>query len=280
MNRLLIIDGSNLLFQMFFGMPARIVNSSGKPIQGTLGFVGALLKIIRMTQPTHLLVVFDGENGGQRRALDEEYKANRPDYSCVPQEESPFSQINDVYAALDELHIRRVETDGCEADDIIAGYVLNGDFDGEVVISSFDSDFFQLVSQRVSVLRYRGKHTTIFTPAQVRARFGVGPECYADYKALVGDTADNIKGIPKVGAKTAAALLAKFGSLAEILNRAQEIEKPSIRESILSSCERLRLNECLIRLHGCAQLPFPCDALAYHDEGRTTGDVLERIGLK
>lgn len=279
MKRLLIIDGSNLLFQMFFGMPARIVSSGGKPIQGTLGFVGALLKIIRMTEPTHLLVVFDGENGGQRRALDEEYKANRPDYSSMPEEDSPFSQIDDVYAALDEMHVRWVETNGCEADDVIAGYALDGGFDGEVIISSFDSDFFQLVSQRVSVLRYRGKHTTIFTPAQVRARFGVGPECYADYKALVGDTADNIKGIPKVGAKTAAALLAKFGSLAEILNRAQEIKKPSIRESILSNRERVYLNEKLIRLHGCSQLLYNEEALVYRDEGWTTREVLERIGL-
>ena len=279
MKRLLIIDGSNLLFQMFFGMPARIVSSGGKPIQGTLGFVGALLKIIRMTEPTHLLVVFDGENGGQRRALDEEYKANRPDYSSMPEEDSPFSQIDDVYAALDEMHVRWVETNGCEADDVIAGYALDGGFDGEVIISSFDSDFFQLVSQRVSVLRYRGKHTIIFTPAHVMARFGVGPEQYADFKALVGDTADNIKGVPKVGAKTAAALLAKFGSLAEILDRAQEIEKPSIRESILSNRERLYLNEKLIRLHGCSQLPCDDESLVYRDEGWTTREVLERIGL-
>ena len=81
MNRLLIIDGSNLLFQMFFGMPARIVNEQGKAIQGTLGFVGALLKIIRRTEPTHIVVLFDGEHENERSTLDSDYKANRVDYA-------------------------------------------------------------------------------------------------------------------------------------------------------------------------------------------------------
>ena len=83
MDRLLIVDGSNLLFQMFFGMPARIVNEQGKAIQGTLGFVGALLKIIRMSNPTHIVALFDGEHENSRTALDADYKANRADYSKV-----------------------------------------------------------------------------------------------------------------------------------------------------------------------------------------------------
>lgn len=83
MDRLLIIDGSSLLFQMFFGMPARIVNEQGKAIQGTLGFVGAMLKIIRKVEPTHIVAVFDGEHENNRCELDSEYKANRTDYSTV-----------------------------------------------------------------------------------------------------------------------------------------------------------------------------------------------------
>ena len=90
-SKLLIVDGSNLLFQMFFGMPSRIINKDGKAIQGTLGFVGALLKIIRMTAPTHAAVLFDGERENERKELDEDYKANREDYSLVSEEENPFS---------------------------------------------------------------------------------------------------------------------------------------------------------------------------------------------
>lgn len=154
MNRLLIVDGSNLLFQMFFGMPSRITNSEGKAIQGTFGFVGALLKIIRRTEPTHIVILFDGEHENERSALDSDYKANRVDYSETPEEETPFSQLPDVYAALDYLGIKHTETIACETDDLIAGYALTYGKENEIVISSFDSDFFQLITDKVSVLRY------------------------------------------------------------------------------------------------------------------------------
>lgn len=125
MDRLLIIDGSNLLFQMFFGMPARIVNKDGKAIQGTLGFVGALLKIIRRVEPTHVVVLFDSEHENGRKSLNPEYKANRIDYSKAGESNNPFSQLPDVYNALDCLKIRHTEAVNCEADDLIAGYALS-----------------------------------------------------------------------------------------------------------------------------------------------------------
>lgn len=145
MNRLLIVDGSNLLFQMFFGMPSRITNSEGKAIQGTLGFVGALLKIIRRTEPTHIAVLFDGEHENERTELNADYKANRVDYSQTPEEDSPFSQLPDVYAALDYMGIKHTETTVCETDDWIAGYAHTYGENTEVIVASFDSDFFQLI---------------------------------------------------------------------------------------------------------------------------------------
>lgn len=174
MAKLLLIDGSNLLFQMFFGMPARIFGADGRAIQGVLGFVGALLKIIRMVGPTHVLAVFDGEIENTRADLDKAYKANRPDLRTVPEEENPYSQLDDIYRALDYLQIKRFETTDCEADDVIASYALTFN-DTETVISSFDSDLFQLLSEHVSVLRYRGKNTVIYTPAQFCEKFGISP---------------------------------------------------------------------------------------------------------
>ena len=97
MNKLLLVDGTNLLFQMFFGMPARIVNKQGKQIQGVLGFTGALLKIIKRFEPTHVLVLFDGEHQNERKQVDENYKANRVDYSLVDDSENPFTQLDDIY---------------------------------------------------------------------------------------------------------------------------------------------------------------------------------------
>lgn len=280
MKRLLLVDGSNLLFQMFFGMPARIINEQGKAIQGTLGFVGALLKIIRMAEPDHVTVLFDGETHNPRKDVDEDYKANREDYSEVPEEENPFSQLPDIYAALDFLGIAHAETTDCETDDWMAGYVKKYAAGIDIVISSFDSDFFQLISENVTILRYRGDNSVLCNPAWLWDKLGVAPERYADFKSLTGDTADNIKGADKVGPKTAAQLVNEFGTLEEIIARAGEIKKPSIRESVKQNAERLRKNYQLIRLEGVEELPFSLDEIEYCYSGVTTNEVLKGIGLK
>lgn len=282
MNRLLIVDGSNLLFQMFFGMPARIVNNQGKAIQGTLGFVGALLKIIRKVESTHTVVIFDGEHGNSRSLLDTDYKANRVDYSEAPEEETPFSQLKDVYAALDYIGIKHTETTNCEADDLIAGYALSIGRETDMTISSFDSDFFQLITDRVSVLRYRGENTVICTPEYIKNKFGITPEQYADFKSLTGDASDNIRGANKVGTKTAALLLNQFGSLERILANAEQIKKPSIKESIICNTEKLKRNYKIIKLGNTntESLPFALHEIEYAYTGITTNEVLKGIGLR
>lgn len=279
MNRLLIVDGSNLLFQMFFGMPARIANEQGKAIQGTLGFVGALLKIIRKTEPTHIAVFFDGEHENIRATLDSAYKANRVDYSEMPEENNPFSQLPDVYAALDYLGIKHAETCSCETDDWIAGYAFTYGQENEIVISSFDSDFFQLVTDHVSVLRYRGDNTVICTPEYINKKFGIVPCQYADFKSLMGDASDHIKGADRVGPKTAALLLNEFGTLENILANAADIKKPSIQESITRNSEKLRTNYMLIKLDNATPLPFVMDELRYIFPETTTKEVLKGIRL-
>ena len=279
-NKILIVDGSNLLFQMFFGMPARIIGATGKPIQGTLGFVGALLKIIRMTNPTHVAVLFDGESHNPRTDLNEDYKANRPDYSQVAEEENPFSQLPDIYAALDYLRLAYAETTDCEADDWIAGYAQTYGTDCNMVISSFDSDFFQLISDHIHVLRYRGDKSAICDPAYIQEKLGIHPSQYADYKSLTGDAADNIRGAYKVGAKTAATLIQEYGTLENLLSQAETIRKPSVRTSILQDADRLRINYQLIKLQGCENLPFPLQQMEYRDSDVATTEVLRAIGLK
>lgn len=280
MNRLLLVDGHNLLFQMFYGMPARILGRDGRPIQGTLGFVGALLKILRRTEPTHAVVLFDGEHENARAQLDAQYKANRIDYTQVAEAENPFFQLADVYAALDFMRIRHTEIEEFETDDVIASYAFAYRGAAQIVIASFDSDFFQLIGDSVRVLRYRGEKTALCDRSYVRSRFGVQPEQYADFKALVGDSADNIRGADKIGPKTAAKLLTDFGSLDRILVCAEKISKPSVRDSVLRNGERLRVNQRLIRLDGGAPLPFPLEALKFTDDGWTTNGILKEIGLR
>lgn len=265
---------------MFYGMPARIVGKHGKPIHGTLGFVGALLKVIKKIQPTHAVVLFDGESKNERKEIDEAYKANRPDYSLLPEEETPFCQLPDIYAALDYLKIKHTETTDCETDDLVAGYARRYGEKTEVTVLSFDSDFFQLIGGQVRVLRYRGEQSVLCDSAYVENRYGVTPAQYADWKSLVGDTADNIQGVRGIGPKTAAALLLEFGGLDALLKNAEKISKKAAREAILSSLDRIEKNRALITLNGCAYLPFSLEELSYSYGGERTGEVLAAIEIK
>ena len=275
MKKLLLVDGGNLLFQMYFGMPARIVGSRGEAIHGTLGFVGALLKMIRMVQPDHVAVLFDGEHENPRTALDASYKANRPAY----EDDDPFSQLPDIYRALDHLNICHAETTDCETDDWIAGYVRQYGGECEIVIASMDSDFFQLIGPTVRVLRYRGKGSIVCDEAYIREKLGIEPQQYAGFKSLTGDQSDNIPGVPGVGVKTAALLMREFGTLDDLLAHSGRIAKPSVRGSVTEHLERIACNYRLIALEGAVELPFSLACLRWEDHGATTVQVLREIGI-
>jgi DNA polymerase I len=280
MHRLLIIDGLNLLFQMFFGMPSRIINKEGKPIQGTLGFVGALLKIIKTAKPTHVVVLFDGEHENARTEINADYKANRTSYTDAAVEDNPFSQLADIYVALDYLAIKHTEIDEHETDDVIASYAIKYGNDIEIVIASFDSDFFQLIKDNISVLRYRGDKTIICDRQYIKDKFDITPEQYADFKSLTGDASDNIKGADNIGPKTAAQLINRFGTLTEIIRRADEIVRPSVKAAIQKDADKLSRNYHLIKLDDKAKIPFALEQLEYKASGFTTNEVLQGIGLR
>lgn len=279
MEKMLIVDGMNLLFQMFYGMPARIVNREGRPIQGVVGFVGALLKMVRMVRPHYICVVFDGETHNPRKDLDEDYKANRPDFSQIPEEEAPFSQMPDIYKALDHLGICHKNTSDCEADDWIAGFVRRYEKDYAITIASFDSDFFQLISENVEILRYRGDCSVRCDPQWLWEKYGIRPDQYAAFKSLTGDTADNIRGVDRVGPKTAAWLLQTYDTLDGVIENASAVSKSSIRQSLEGSLDRLRKNHQLICLQGCPCLPFTPEEMAWQYQSQTTSQVLRAIGV-
>ena len=277
MEKLLIVDGHNLLWQMYCGMPARIVNEDGRAIQGTMGFIGALIKIIKMIEPTNIIVLFDGEHETHRSELLVEYKANR---DIGEPKDDMFLQLQDIRSALDFMNIKNIEiSELVEADDVISSYVFKHSNDMKIVISSFDSDFFQLISENVSILRYRGKETVICDIVYIKEKFSILPEQYADFKSLTGDNADNIKGAEKVGVKTAAALINQFGDLKNIIANAEKIAKPSIRDSVLRNTERLQTNYKLIKLDYRATLPLDLSELAYIYNGMTTHEVLRGIEI-
>ena len=136
-----------------------------------------------------------------------------------------------------------------------------------------------MITDNISVLRYRGNKTVICTPEYINKKFGITPLQYADFKSLTGDASDNIKGADKVGPKTAALLLNEFGSLENILASAKDIRKTSIKESIIGNSEKLRTNFKLIKLDDSAPLPFTMNEIEYVFTEITTKEVLKGIGL-
>ena len=150
----------------------------------------------------------------------------------------------------------------------------------EIIISSFDSDFFQLITDKVSVLRYRGDSTIICTPDYIKDKFRIEPGQYADFKSLTGDNSDNIKGADKVGPKTAAYLLNRYGTLESIIANAESIDKPSVKDSIVRNSAMLKSNYKIIKLNNTVPFPFTLNEIKYNFIGLTTNEVLKGIGLK
>ena len=275
--RLLIIDGHNLLFQMFFGMPSKIPDQNGNDIRGVVGFVGALNRLIDMISPTHIVALFDCETHNARCDILEDYKANRIDYSTVADEENPFTQLLAIYEALDIMGIKHTEIRDAEVDDAIASYALTKDGDTEIFISSFDSDYFQLLCDGVKLIRYRGQSTVIIDSEYLKNKLGIPPRLYAEHKSLVGDSSDNIKGIRGIGPKTATALLNEFGSLESLYESLDSVKNERIRESLRENKETVFKNLSLIKLDLRADIPFPLSELVCPEKRFRTMDTVRSI---
>jgi len=160
MEKILIMDGNNLLFQMFYGMPSKIYNKSGRTIHATIGFISYLIKQIKLLEVSKAVVVFDSDSSLERKEEYPEYKENRVnDWESLPFDEVPFNEEENIVKCLDYLNIKIIYSKGMEADDVIASLVKLFESDNKIYISSFDSDFFQLINDNVSVIRYRGKNT-------------------------------------------------------------------------------------------------------------------------
>ncbi|MBI2851398.1 MAG: 5'-3' exonuclease [Chloroflexi bacterium] len=242
MNRLLLVDGHNLLFKAFYGVPEKLL-PDGRPIHGVIGFVSMMNKIINLTEPSHVLTVFDPEEKPSRATLYQPYKQNRHDYGEMPDRENPFSQLAGIKKALDCLHIKYIEQTGHEADDMIASYASQ--VPCQAVIASTDTDLLQLICERITMFRYHWKNSMLFTESVVQEKFGVHPTNFLEYKSLIGDKTDNIGGIKGIGPKTAI----------KVLNG----------QRTLSGEEReiFERNLKLIRLDSKVELPFALSELSF-----------------
>ena len=225
--KLLLIDGHSVAYRAFFALPVEnFSTTSGQHTNGVFGFTSMLINVLRDEQPTHVAVAFDRSRQTFRSEIYTEYKANR---STSPDEFK--GQVDLVKEVLDALNIVWLDLEGYEADDIIATMATNASLpsDGsdpiDVLICTGDRDALQLVSDRVTVLYPRKGVSDLarMTPAAVEEKYLVPPARYPELAALVGESSDNLPGIPGVGPKTAAKWINTYDGLSNVVDRAAEI---------------------------------------------------------
>jgi DNA polymerase-1 len=247
-SRLLLLDGHSLAYRAFFALPVEnFSTTTGQHTNAVYGFTSMLINVLRDERPTHVAVAFDLSRQTFRTEQYAEYKAGR---ATTPDEFK--GQVSLLHEVLDALRIRYVELDGYEADDIIATLACQARDQGmEVLICSGDRDTFQLVSDEVTVLYpIRGvSELSRMTPDAVEAKYGVPPTRYSDLAALVGETSDNLPGVPGVGPKTAAKWITQHGDLTGIVAGVDQIKGKageSLREHLDQVLRNRRLNQLVL----------------------------------
>ncbi|WP_144121387.1 DNA polymerase I [Catellatospora sichuanensis] len=241
---LLLLDGHSLAYRAFFALPVEnFSTSTGQPTNAVYGFTSMLINVLRDEKPTHIAVAFDVSRQSFRTEQYAEYKAGRS--------ETPTDfkgQVSLVQEVLDALQVKHVQLAGYEADDIIATLARQGREAGmRVLICTGDRDAYQLVNSDVTVLYPRKGVSDLarMDPAAVLEKYGVGPERYRDLAALVGESSDNLPGVPGVGPKTAAKWINQYDGLEGVIARVDEIKGKageSLREHLAGVMRNQQIN--------------------------------------
>ena len=250
-----LIDGSGYIFRAYHALPPLTRPSDGLPVGAVHGFCGMLWKLLRETgelaPPTHMAVIFDYSAKTFRSDLFDGYKANRPEppEDLIPQ----FPLVRDAVRAF---NVACIEKEGFEADDLIATYALQAVGAGaDVTIVSSDKDLMQLV--RPGIVMYDTMKNKKIAEEGVLAKFGVPPSKVIEVQALMGDSSDNVPGVPGIGVKTAALLINEYGDLETLLARASEIKQNKRRENLIEFAEQARLSKTLVTLDTQTPLDVP-----------------------
>ncbi len=274
-SRLFLIDGYSNIFRAFYAI-RNLSNSRGEPTNAVYGFVQMLKKLLREDNPELVGVALDvGKTF--RNEKYEDYKANRR-----PMPEDLASQLPWIRRVLEAYRIPILELAGYEADDVLGTLACRAAEGGyDVVLVSADKDLMQLVEPRVSL--YHTGRNKLYGPADVTEDFGVPPEKVVDVLALMGDSIDNIPGVPGIGEKGAKSLIQEYGSLDELLARAGEITRKAYREGLLANEAQARLSKELTTIHTNLEIPFDPEALRHDppdtDALRTLFTELEFFSL-
>ncbi len=258
-----LVDGSSYIFRAYHALPPLTRKSDGLQVNAVLGFCNMLWKLMRDMKPderpTHLAIVFDKSEKTFRSDLYPEYKAHRP-----PAPDDLIPQFALIREAVHAFELPCLEQNGFEADDLIATYVrLACEAGATSTIVSSDKDLMQLVNDRV-VMYDTMKDKKIGVP-EVIEKFGVPPDKVIEVQALIGDSSDNVPGVPGIGVKTAAQLIGEYGDLETLLKRASEIKQDKRRQTLIDHADRARLSKRLVTLDDQVKLAVPLADLAVHE---------------
>ena len=278
-SHLYLIDASAYIFRAYHALPPLTRASDGLPVGAVSGFCNMLWKLLEELKggerPTHFACVFDKSSYSFRNDLYPEYKANRDE---PPEDLRP--QFPLVREAAVAFHTHALEQEGYEADDLIATYARQAEAKGaRVTIVSSDKDLMQLVTDKIHMLDTM-KNKQIDADA-VFEKFGVTPDKVIDVQALAGDSVDNIPGAPGIGVKTAATLLEEYGTVEELLERAEEIKQPKRRQTLIEHAEQVRTSKLLVTLKDDVPVEVALEDLAVADpDPKTLIDFLEKMEFR
>ena len=263
-----LIDGSGYIFRAFHALPPLTRPSDGLPVGAVHGFCQMLWKLLRESKiseaPTHIAVIFDAGRDTFRNDIYPKYKAQRP-----PPPEELIPQFPLIRDAVKAFNVACIELDRFEADDLIATYAKAAvDAGGDVTIVSSDKDLMQLV--RPGVTMFDGMKAKRIGRDEVVEKFGVPPEKVIDVQALAGDSVDNVPGVPGIGIKTAAELIATYGDLDTLLARAGEIKQPKRREKLIEFAEQARVSRQLVTLKDDVPLQITIETFGVQDPNAET----------
>lgn len=264
MNKLLLIDGNSIMNRAFYGIPDMTTND-GRHTNAIYGFLNIILKVIEEEQATHICVAFDLKKKTFRHEMYEAYKGTR---KGMPEE--LHEQMPRIKEILQAMHIRIVEQEGFEADDLIGTLSKKGEREGfAVTILSGDRDLLQLATDTVLVRIPKTKHgkTEVedYYAKNVVETYGVTPLIFIDMKGLMGDTSDNIPGVPGIGEKTAAKLLAEYGDLDGVYTAVDSMKASRMKQNLIENKDLAYLSKTLATIKLDCPIPFEFSEATYHD---------------
>lgn len=264
MNKLLLIDGNSIMNRAFYGIPDMTTND-GRHTNAIYGFLNIILKVIEEEQATHICVAFDLKKKTFRHEMYEAYKGTR---KGMPEE--LHEQMPRIKEILQAMHIRIVEQEGFEADDLIGTLSKKGEREGfAVTILSGDRDLLQLATDTVLVRIPKTKHgkTEVedYYAKNVVETYGVTPLIFIDMKGLMGDTSDNIPGVPGIGEKTAAKLLAEYGDLDGVYAAVDSMKASRMKQNLIENKDLAYLSKTLATIKLDCPIPFEFSEATYND---------------